>query len=120
MAICSEFWASIEARDWESLGALVSPEVVGTWPQSRERVVGRAALATFMAAYPGDWHLVVEVERVDATGGATQIAFSLDGETVPGLTFFTFDADGLIEAFTEFWPEPYEPPAGREHLIERY
>jgi hypothetical protein len=21
---------------------------------------------------------------------------------------------------TDFWPEPYEPPPGREHLVERW
>jgi hypothetical protein len=26
--------------------------------------------------------------------------------------------DGLITHVTDFWPEPYEPPPGREHLVE--
>jgi len=30
------------------------------------------------------------------------------------------DWDGLITRVTDFWPEPYEPPPGREHLVERY
>ena len=29
-------------------------------------------------------------------------------------------ADGLITRVTDFWPEPYEPPPGREHLVERW
>ena len=29
-------------------------------------------------------------------------------------------ADGLITSVTDFWPEPYEPPSGREHLVERW
>jgi hypothetical protein len=24
----------------------------------------------------------------------------------------------LIARITDFWPEPYDPPAGREHLVE--
>lgn len=51
---------------------------------------------------------------------ASWIAFTLDGKTVPGITFFELDDDGLIASITDFWPEPYERPAGREHLIERY
>ena len=27
---------------------------------------------------------------------------------------------GLIVRVTDFWPEPYEPPPGREHLTERW
>ena len=25
-----------------------------------------------------------------------------------------------ITRITDFWPEPYEPPSGREHLVERW
>jgi hypothetical protein len=35
------------------------------------------------------------------------------------MAFFEF-AGGLITRVTDFWPEPYEPPAGREHLVERW
>jgi hypothetical protein len=35
------------------------------------------------------------------------------------MAFFTFE-DGFITAVTDFWPEPYEPPPGREHLVERW
>jgi hypothetical protein len=30
------------------------------------------------------------------------------------------DAAGRIARITDFWPEPYEPPAGRAHLTERF
>jgi SnoaL-like domain len=120
MSIYSEFWQALEARDWEGFGSAVSDDVVAVWPQSRERVSGREALIRFMAEYPGDWHLSVVEEHADALGAATRVDFTVDGETSPGITFFTLGPDGLIASFTEYWPEPYEPPAGREHLLERY
>jgi hypothetical protein len=27
---------------------------------------------------------------------------------------------GLVSTITDYWPEPYDPPAGREHLVERW
>lgn len=39
---------------------------------------------------------------------------------MPALTFFRFDKSGRIAHITDFWPTPYEPPSGREHLVERY
>jgi hypothetical protein len=45
--------------------------------------------------------------------------WSLDGRSDDAVAFFEF-ADGLITRVTDFWPEPYEPPAGREHLAERW
>ena len=43
----------------------------------------------------------------------------LDGRADDAMAFFEF-ADGLITRVTDFWPEPYEPPPGREHLVERW
>lgn len=119
MSTARTFWDTLEARDWVAFGATVTDDVVAQWPQSRERVRGREALIRFMAAFPGDWHLRVDREHADAAGAATLIAFTVDGETVPGATFFDFAADGRITGFSEFWPEPYAPPPGREHLVER-
>ena len=39
--------------------------------------------------------------------------------TQPGLSFFDVGGDGLITRITDFWPEPYEPPGNRAHLVER-
>jgi hypothetical protein len=33
---------------------------------------------------------------------------------------FELDQDGLIASISDFWPEPYEPPAERAHLAERF
>ena len=120
MSIYADYWAATEARDWERLASLVSDGVVGRWPQSRERCIGRDALVRFMGAYPGDWHLVLETEHVDDSGAATRIAFTNEGETVIGLTFFTTDNQGLIDSFVEYWPEPYDPPVDRAGLLDRY
>ena len=119
MSIARTFWDTLEARDWVAFGATVTADVVATWPQTGERVRGREALVRFMAEFPGDWHLRVEREHADPTGVATLIAFAVDGETVSGATFFDLAPDGRIAGFTEFWPDPYEPPPGRAHLVER-
>jgi len=35
------------------------------------------------------------------------------------LCFFEIDDAGAITRITDFWPESYEPPPGREHLVTR-
>jgi hypothetical protein len=40
--------------------------------------------------------------------------------TQPGLCFFDLADDGKIAEITDFWPEPYDLPARRAHLVERY
>ena len=125
VTVIERYWTAIEARDWPGLSSLLTPDVVYELPQTRERIRGRERYLQFNAEYPGDWHLTIERIHEDPTGGASWTAFTVGGETVggetvPALTFFRFDDTGLIAHITDFWPEPYDPPPGREHLVERY
>lgn len=114
------FWAAAEARDWHAFADTLAEDVVYTLPQTRERITGRERFVRFNREYPGDWH--VRVERVVAEPGqvVTWIHVTLGHEEMYAITFFTGDGEGRISAVADFWPEPYEPPAGREHLVERY
>lgn len=119
--VVAAYWAAAEARDWQAFGDLVAEDVVYQAPQSRERVRGRAAYLRFNAeGFPGDWHL--EVQQIVGAGrhAASWIRFTDAGSSQPGLCFFDLDDDGRIARISDFWPEPYEPPAGRGHLAERF
>ncbi len=118
--VIERYWAAMEARDWEAFGTLVADDFVCEWPQSRERVRGRDAAIRFNAEFPGDWHLAVERAVGDGQNGASRIRFTTGDAVETGITFFSFDDKGLVSSILEFWPEPYEPPPGREHLVERY
>jgi len=125
VTVIERYWTAIEARDWPGLSSLLTPDVVYELPQTRERIRGRERYLQFNAEYPGDWHLTIERIHEDPTSGASWTAFTVGGETVggetvPALTFFRFDDTGLIAHITDFWPEPYDPPSGRAHLVERY
>lgn len=114
------YWAACEARDWASFGALLADDVVYEAPQTRERVQGREAYVRFNAEYPGDWHLTVERAVGEGRHAASWTTFRVDGAEQNGLCFFEIDDAGRVARVTDFWPEPYEPPPGREHLVERY
>ena len=114
------FIETLEARDWEGWAALLHPEVVYEIPQSRERIRGRDRYLRFNQEYPGDWHLRIKVAIADNEHGVAWFGWELPGtEPADGMAFFAF-SDGLITSVTDFWPEPYEPPPGREHLVERW
>jgi hypothetical protein len=119
--VVAAYWAAAEARDWETFGSLVAENVVYESPQSRERVRGRAAYLRFnVEGFPGPWHLAVERIVSGDREAVSLIQFSGDAGTQPGLCFFDLDEDGLIARITDFWPDPYDPPPGREHLADRY
>ncbi|MGW7361950.1 nuclear transport factor 2 family protein [Streptomyces sp. NPDC054841] len=114
------YWSSAEARDWQAFAATLAEDVVYDLPQTRERIRGKETYLRFNQEYPGDWHVRVQRVVADEEGAVTWIHVTAGLEEMHAINFFTADAEGRISTVTDFWPEPYEPPAGREHLVERY
>jgi hypothetical protein len=116
----TRYWTACDARDWATFAGLLATDVVYEIPQTRERIRGRERYVEFNATFPGQWR--IDIVRVI---GADQHAvswtnFRVDGTEQTGLCFFDLNDHGLIQHITDFWPVPYDPPAGREHLTERY
>src|SRR4029453_17541149 len=88
------------------------------WPQSKERIRGAARFARMNAEYPAHGRWSFTVHRI-VGGGAHAVSDVgvTDGvQQARAITFFTVDA-GRIRRIVEFWPEPYEAPAHRRHLV---
>ncbi len=120
-AVVAAYWAAAEARDWEAFGALLADDVIYRGPQTREQVRGRDPYIRFnVEGFPGDWHLTVQRITGEGQHAASWIEFTGPDGTQPGLCFFDLADDGKITQITDFWPDPYELPASRTHLVERY
>ena len=118
-ALVSAFADALERRDGPAFAALLDPDVVYEIPQTRERIRGRDSYVRFNAEYPGDWHIEPRVVLGDDHDGSLLFCWRLGDEDSLAIAFFEA-ADGRITKVTDFWPEPYEPPPGREHLVERW
>jgi predicted ester cyclase len=109
-------------RDWAAFERLLADDVVYEGPQTRERVRGASDYVRFnVEGFPGEWQL--RVVRVVGEGRhvASWIEFTTaDGASQPGLCFFELSEHGKIVHITDFWPDPYELPMQRAHLVERY
>ncbi len=116
----AQFIATLEGRDWDGWAALLHPDVVYELPQSRERIRGRERYLQFNRDYPSEWHLRAKVVLADQTDGCVWFDWVVGDEQADGVVFFSFDGEGLITRVTDFWPEPYDPPSGREQLVERW
>ena len=108
----------LEARDWTGLGELLAEDVVYRLPQTREVVRGRDDYLRWNTEYPDVWHLRLVEAYGDSTGAAARLSVRIDGEPVDALVFVKV-ADGRLVEITDWWPEAYEPPPGREHLATR-
>jgi ketosteroid isomerase-like protein len=110
----------LERRDWRGLAGLLSHDVVYEMPQTRERIRGRDAFLRFNAEYPGDWHLRVRRVIADDCYAALWLDVRVGVDEQDACVWLEVTEDGLISKVVDYWPEPYEPPQGREHLVERW
>ena len=117
--LARRFLSTLEAREWESWAALLAEDVVYEMPQTRERITGRAAYLEFNRTYPGDWHLTPKVVIGDPERSVAWFAFTHGEDAGEAQAFFEVGPDGLITRVTDFWPEPYDPPA-RTVPVERW
>jgi predicted ester cyclase len=119
--VVAAYWAAAEARDWNAFGALLADDVIYRGPQTREQVRSRDPYIRFnVEGFPYDWHLTVHRIVGEGQHAASWIEFTGPEGTQSGLCFFDLADDGKIALITDFWPEPYELPASRAHLVERY
>jgi ketosteroid isomerase-like protein len=119
--VVAAYWAAAEARDWEAFGKLLADDVLYRGPQTREQVRGREAYLRFNdEGFAYDWHARVHQIVGEGPHAASWIEFTGPEGTQPGLCFFELDEDGRIARITDFWPDPYEIPESRAHLVERY
>jgi predicted ester cyclase len=119
--VVAAYWAAAEARDWTAFGALLADHVVYRGPQTREQVCGRDAYIRFnVDGFSYDWHITVQQIVGEGRHAASWIEFTGPHGPQAGLCFFELGDDGRIARITDFWPEPYELPASRAHLVERY
>ena len=116
----SDYVERLERRDWAELTALLAEDVVYEMPQTRERISGRPAFLRFNIEYPGDWHLGIRRVVADGRLAALWLDVRVGTERQDACVWLEVSDAGLISRVVDYWPEPYEPPPGREHLVERW
>ena len=118
--LVERFWRTMNENDSRAAGQLFHDDYVLDWPQSGERIRGRANFAAINEHYPASGRWVFNVHRViaDGKGAATDVAVTDGAISARALSFFEI-RDGLIWRMTEYWPDPFEPAAWRMQWTER-
>lgn len=117
--IVEAFWEVMGSSRFDELAPLISDRFVCEWPHSGERIVGRENFIEIQRIYPGTGSIAIERLVDDGAGQVvTQCQVEWDGAVVFAVSFFTMSG-GKISHLLEWWPEPYEPPAWRAHLVQR-
>lgn len=117
--VVNEFWRRMASNDFQSVRAVLAPDFVLEWPQSRERLRGAERFARMNAEYPahGPWRFTVHRVVAEGAQAVSDVSVTDGVQSARAISFFTI-AHGRITRLVEFWPEPYPAPANRAHLVE--
>lgn len=118
-AIAREFWRLMASNDFSSVAAVLAPEFVLEWPQSKERIRGPERFARMNREYPahGPWRFTIHRIVAGESEAVTDVSVTDGVQNARVISFFTLDGSKIVR-LVEFWPEPYAPPANRAHLVE--
>jgi len=113
-ATVAEMWRRLQARDWDGLAELLADDVVIDWPNTRQRIRGRASYLGFNRAYPEGW--TIEVVNLFADGSTV-----VSEVRVPHTGFGRFDLvsileveDGRVVRGRECWMDEVSEPVPPE------
>ena len=118
--IVQQFWALMQTNDFAAVAAVLAPDFVLEWPQTRERIRGAERFARMNADYPahGRWEFTIHRIVGDAHEAVSDVAITDGVQQARAISFFE-TAGGRVRRLVEYWPEPYDAPANRAHLVER-
>jgi ketosteroid isomerase-like protein len=107
------------SNDFLSVGAVLGEDFVLDWPQTNERVRGKERFVALNSEYPanGPWRFAVRRVVGSETEAVSDVIVTDGVQRARAISFFTVAA-GKITRVVEYWPEPYEAPASRRHLVE--
>lgn len=118
--IVKRFWIAMQTNDFQAAAEFLHEHFVLDWPQSGERIRGRANFIAVNENYPADGRWQFTVHRLVAEGNEVVSDVSVTDGVIHGraITFSTIE-DGKIIYQVEFWPDPFDPPAWRKEWVVR-
>ncbi len=118
--IVERYWQLMNSNDWDAVGAVLHDDFLLIWPQSGERIRGRANFSAINANYPATdvWRFAVRYLVADEAMAASAVAVTMAALNAEVISFFAL-RDGLIRRMTEYWPDPFEAAAWRAQWVER-
>jgi ketosteroid isomerase-like protein len=117
--LVQKFWQQMQTNNFRSAGELLSDDFVLEWPQSNERIRGRDNFAQVNEEYPahGRWEFVVNKIVGNNHEAVSDVSVSDGVQRARAISFFSIE-DGKITKIVEFWPDSYQAPENRKHLVE--
>ncbi len=116
--VVEQLWAAIKAKDWDAHERLVAEDYVQEWPQSGERICGKANSRAIKNNYPTG--RAPELRRIVGAGDVWILETTIDygSEVAQGVHILELN-EGKIVRETDYFSQPFEAPAWRARWVER-
>lgn len=114
-------YESIEKNDIDALTDALHEDAVQEWPQSGERLVGRANIVGVMENYPNAESITSKPRRLSGAGDVWVAEYTLDygdGKSVHCCSIFEL-RDGKIARETDYFADAFEAPEWRSKWTEK-
>lgn len=111
-------WAASNRSDFATEHDIYSDDAVLDYPQSSERIRGRAAIQASRAAQPNLKRFTVR--RIIGAGNLwiTEFVIAYDDQPYYSVSIMEF-VDGKIAHETQYFGDPFEPGPSRAQWVER-
>jgi ketosteroid isomerase-like protein len=106
--ILREYWARIDARDWDGLAQMLDPHLRAHYTHTGEDF-DADGLVRFNREYAGEWRATVE-EIVGTGDRAVSRARVSNGQQAYHVASFATVQRGRIARLVEVWAESGQPP----------
>jgi hypothetical protein len=117
-AALSRHWTASNANDFKTEHEIYQEDAILDYPQSGERIRGRAKIQTTRSIQPSSKRF--EIQRILGAGNLWITEYILYYNEKPFHTVSIMEfVDGKVEHETQYFGEPFEPSASRSRFVEQ-
>ncbi|CPR12061.1 SnoaL-like domain protein [Mycobacterium bohemicum DSM 44277] len=111
-------WVASDANDFATEHEIYRADAVLEYPQSRERIRGRANIQASRAAQPNEKRFTVRRMLGGGDLWVSELVLTYDVQPFYTVSIMEFE-DGEVVRETQYFGDPFEPGASRAQWTER-
>jgi SnoaL-like protein len=118
--VAQAVWRALQAGDWDAAAGYLHEDFVQEWPQSGERILGRANAIAINQNFPGGLPRTL-FGRTLAGGDLAVLQVELtyaDGSRYLGVSVFEL-REGKVVKQTDYFAQPFQAPQWRAQWVQR-
>jgi hypothetical protein len=118
LQLAERVWNSLNEADFSVLREILADDCVQEWPQSGERIRGKANILAINENYPGLPKATLRRAVAGERLVVTEVDLDYGGKPYHAVSIFEIEG-GKIVRETDYFAEPFEAPQWRAQWVEQ-